>query len=149
MPRLVHVEWSYPKIWASALDSNDANDLGVYQIYRNFGGADSLLYIGLVKSDRRDFYTRMNEHRKEWLYEKRGAIYLSFGHVRGFRGLPLTEQLIEEVEGAIIYATQPIENTMKKRSYSRREDLIVKSSGYRGDVPKQIDTTDHKRRTAA
>jgi hypothetical protein len=143
VPHVVHIEWTYPKIWESVLDSIEASELGVYQIYRTFGSRDTLLYIGLVKSNRRDFYTRMNEHRKEWLFEKRGAIYLSFGHVRGFRGLPLTPELIEEVEGALIFAIQPPENTMKKSSYSRREDLIVKSFGYRGDAPQEIDTTEH------
>ena len=143
MPRVVHIEWTYPKSWESALSSLEASGQGIYQIYRVFGSSDTLLYVGLVKSDRRDFYTRMNEHQKDWLHERRGALYLTFGRVRGFRGCPMTPQLLEEVEGAIIFETQPPENTMKKSSYSRREDLIVKSIGYRGDVPKQIDTSEH------
>jgi hypothetical protein len=143
MPRVVHVDWTYPKIWASALKSIESTEVGVYQIYRSFGSKDTLLYIGLVKSDSRDFCERMHEHKREWLYEKRGALYVSFGHIRGFRGLPVTPQLIEEVEGALIFSTQPPENTMKKASYSRRDDLIVKNFWYRGDVPKQIDTSDH------
>lgn len=144
MPRVVHIEWSYPKIWESALSSEEANGLGVYQIYRTFGSKDTLLYIGLVKSNRRDFYTRMNEHRRDWLYEKRGSLYLRFGRIQTFRGLSLTPELVEIAEGALIFETQPPENSMKKSTYSRTEELILKSFGYRGDVPKQIDTTEHR-----
>jgi hypothetical protein len=143
MSRVVHIDWSYPKAWGSALSSLEASGLGIYQIYRTFGWCDKLLYIGIVKSDRRDFYVRMNEHQKDWLHEKRGELYLSFGTVRGFRGCPLTPQLLEEVEGAIIFTIEPPENTMKKSSYTLRDDLIVKSFGYRCDVPKQIDTSEH------
>lgn len=51
--------------------------------------------------------------------------------------------LLDQIEGAIIFSVQPPENTMKKWSYSLRQDLIVKSFGNRGDVPKQIDTSEH------
>jgi len=144
MPRVVHVYWTFPKTFESAMCCDEANGLGVYQIYRQFGSCRTLLYIGLVKSDRRDFYIRMNEHRKDWLSTKRGVIYIRFGYIRGFRGTPMTTTLIEEVEGALIFAMQPPENSRKKFSYTRREDLIVKNFGYRGDVPRAIDTTEHR-----
>ena len=143
MARVVHVTWSYPKVWASALKALEATENGVYQIYRSFGSANSLLYIGLVKADSRDFCTRMHEHRRDWLYEKRGEIYLRFGHIRVFKGMALTDDLIEEVESALIFEAQPPENTQKKSSYSIRQDLIVKNFGYRGALPEEIDTTEH------
>lgn len=143
MPRVVHVTWSYPKEWDSALKGIEATSNGVYQIYRTFGACTSLLYIGLVKSDSRDFRCRMQEHRRDWLYAKRGAIYLRFGGLRTFKGLTVTDALIEEVESVLIFEHQPPENTQKKSSYSIRQDLIVKNFGYRGELKEEIDTTLH------
>jgi hypothetical protein len=143
MPRIVHVYWSYPKTWESALSAIEAEGTGVYQIYRRFGQSETLLYIGLVKGKSRKFRVRMNEHRRDWLYQKRGAIQLRFGEIQTFRGLALDEQLIEEVEGALIYDAQPPENTQKRSDYKVRADLIVKNKGYRGQLQELIDTRDH------
>jgi hypothetical protein len=143
VPRIVHVVWSYPKSWSSALSALEAEGTGVYQIYRRFGDSETLLYIGLVKGKTRKFRVRMNEHRRDWLYEKRGTIQLRFGEIVTFRGMALDESLIEEVEGALIYDAQPPENTQKRGNYKVRADLIVKNKGYRGQLRELIDTRDH------
>lgn len=143
MAKTVQIKWSYPKAWESALASSEAMETGVYKISKVFGGLESLLYIGLVKGTGRDFYTRMNEHRKDWLGQVRGEKYFRFGKIRTFGNSIVNTDLVEEVESALIFEIQPPENTMKRSRYRIREDLIVKSTGYRGFVPKLIDTMSH------
>lgn len=140
MSKGVEIRWSYPKPWDTAKDSNQGAMNGVYQTCRTWAGSESLLYVGLVKSERRAFYQRMNEHRKEWINEKRGAITYRFGIVKPLRGLEYSEDLIEEVEGALILELQPPYNRMKKRSFSLREELVIASRGNRGFAPPSLDT---------
>ncbi len=143
MPRLVELHWSYPKTWDSALASIEAQGNGVYQISRVFGGVERLLYIGIVASANRCFEQRMHEHRKEWLFAKRGAMQLRFGAVLPLEQLRLSRQLIEEVEGALVFQMEPPENTSKISSYTIRRDFVLFNTGNRGTLPKEIDTSNH------
>lgn len=118
------------------------DDIGLYQLTREFAGWDSLLYFGIVWSDRRTFFTRMQEHRKVWLGELRGIRY-RFATIRPLRGLTRTRDLVEEIEGALICELKPPENIKKRESYSLRSDLVIHSAGDRGWAPKILDTGEH------
>lgn len=133
MARIVQLDWSRACRWDKGLP-HFAEDIGIYQLTREFGGWDSLLYIGIVWSDSRTFFTRMQEHRKAWLGELRGIRY-RFATIRPLRGLSRTRTLVEEIEGALICQLQPPENTSKKSFYSLRSDLVIHSGGDRGWAP--------------
>lgn len=89
---------------------------------------DELIYIGIVKSDRRDLFTRMHEHRKAWLGKViDGQISVRFGSI--YTNHKPTGQLIEDIESVLVFGAQPRENTMKKNSFSLYEDIVVTNVG--------------------
>ncbi len=141
-PKTIELSWTYPKIFDSAWESEQSYGRGVYQISRLFGTNEKLLYIGLVKGEYRNFYERLNEHFW-WLQNVRGTIYIRFGKVVPRRGFSLTEEIIETLEGALIYEHQPPENTSKMKSYSIYHHLQITNTGYRGQLNKFLDTRDH------
>jgi hypothetical protein len=144
MTRNVELRWGKPCRWdlATGLPPQES-DNGIYQITRVWGVEESLLYIGIVWADRRDFYTRMNEHRKQWLGQFRGVNY-RFAHVVPLRGLVRDRQLVEEIEGALINQLLPPYNDKKTVTYSLRRDLCIVSQGYRGEAPKRLNTGEHE-----
>lgn len=141
MARVVEVHWSYPLDWQKALKRESCKGNGIYQISRVFGGYERLLYVGIVWSEMRSFYVRMNEHRRDWIDKKNGAIYLRFGTIARSEGVEKDRDLVEEAEGAIILHCQPVQNRMKKRSFSMRDDLVVHNTGNRGFIAAIIDST--------
>ena len=143
MPRLVELQWCPPCRWHPRTGlPDDSLGVGLYQITRVFGSYESLLYIGIVWSDTRTFRIRMEEHRKDWLGQLRGINY-RFATITPLRGLSRTRQLVEEIEGALVFQTEPPENTSKVSSYSIRHDLVIINRGNRGMLPKFVDTTRH------
>lgn len=140
--RQIDIKWTYPKEMHSAYNSDDAYGQGIYQISRIWGGIEKLLYIGLVKSAYRDFYIRLDEHWP-WLKSEKGKILLRFGHILGKQGQSIDEGVYETIEGALIFQLQPLRNTMKLNSYTVHYDMFICSSGYRGFVPKTLNTNDH------
>lgn len=141
MQRRVEIAWHAPLSWEDAKDSNTGANIGVYQICRAWSANDKLLYIGLVKSERRSFYIRMNEHRKVWVNERRGAITYRFGDIHPYEGVAYSEELFEEVEGALILKLQPPYNVKKKKSFTIRRELLIINSGDRGFAPAKLDTS--------
>lgn len=137
----ITIKWSYPREFNSACACEHADERGIYQISRKFGDNETLLYIGLVKSSKRDFSHRIKEHLS-WLNEYRGQKIIRFGKIICLQKV-YDLDLIEEVEGALIYQLKPFENTMKKQSYKIRKDLIINNIGYRGYIPQTIDTKNH------
>lgn len=139
--RQVEIFWHAPVDWEAAAKSNTGPHIGVYQICRTWSTNDRLLYIGLVKSERRSFYIRMNEHRKAWVNERRGFITYRFGDIQPYKGVAYTPALFEEVEGALILKLQPPHNIKKRVSFTIRQELLIICSGDRGFAPKKIDTS--------
>jgi hypothetical protein len=127
--------------WNAALDHGPCEGKGIYQISRVFGGYERLLYVGIVWSEMRSFYIRMNEHRRDWINNKNGVIYLRFGAIVRCEGVDEDRDLVEEAEGAIILNCQPVQNRMKKRSFSIRDHLVVRNTGNRGFIDAIIDTS--------
>lgn len=140
--RKIDIEWTYPKEMQSAYDSDDSYGQGIYHISRIWGDTETLIYIGLVKSTDRDFYKRLDEHWP-WLKRVRGKVIIRFGKIIGKQGQSIDDGVYETIEGALIHELQPTENTMKKNSYTIHYDMIIKSTGYRGFVPKEISTDAH------
>ena len=141
-PKTIELNWTYPKIFGSAWESEQSYGRGIYQISRLFGTNETLLYIGLVKGELRNFYERLNKH-SGWLQNVRGTIYIRFGKVVLRRGFTLTEKIIETIDGVLIYQHQPFKNTSKMKSYSIDHHLQITNTGYHGHMNKFIDTREH------
>ncbi|MCU4177311.1 hypothetical protein [Carboxylicivirga sp. N1Y90] len=140
----ITIQWTYPKTFESAYYSDDSYGRGVYQITRVFGGNESLLYIGLVKKEGRDFYKRLEEHKKDWLDNVRGKVYIRFGKLEPRQGFTLSEEVIETIEGALIYEHEPKENTCKRNTYTIHHDMLIFNEGFRGYMKPQVDTRKHE-----
>ncbi len=152
MTRIVTIRWS-PEVEFRTLEKAPANQRnGIYMIleqgfrrqrpaqYR--GKARELIYIGIVKSAFRTMYKRLQEHRKTWLDEvTHGQIFVKFGTLE--TSLPITGQLIEDAESALVFEHQPSENWMKKEGYTIARDLIVHNRNHGGYLKATIDTRDH------
>lgn len=110
---------------------------------KQYRGKDKeLIYIGIVKSNARDFRVRMDEHRSEWLSNiSRGQIFVKFGIL--YATFNITDELIEDVESALVFDNQPSENEKKKKSYTIAQDLIVKNINHQYLLHATVDTRAH------
>ena len=110
---------------------------------KQYGDKDKeLIYIGIVKSNLRDFFTRMQEHRKEWLHGiAKGQIFFKFGILYSLT--EITDQMIEDAESALVFQHQPSENTSKVKSYTITKDIIVKNINHGGYLKPTVRTKEH------
>lgn len=107
--------------------------------------AGNLIYVGIVKSAKRDFVMRMHEHEKKWLwqYRHKGNLLLKFGRVEYRVADTELPQLIEDAESVIVFEMQPYENTTKIASYSIADTIVVHNSGSHGPLPKVMRSSKH------
>ena len=107
--------------------------------------APNLIYVGIVKSDQRDFIMRMREHEKKWLwqYTRKGHLRLKFGRVQYTVSDAELPQLIEDAESVIVFGMQPYENTAKISSYRIAEDIVVHNAGAHAPLKKTMRSTEH------
>lgn len=127
--RQVEVKWSRGYDFRT-LDQKAGSELkwayGLYMFLETLTtpAAKSLIYIGLIKSDYRDYRTRMQDHRKNWLGRiEQGQVYVKFGHLYTME--KPSGRLIEDTESVLILANQPRENTAKMSSFTFYDDLVV------------------------
>lgn len=108
-------------------------------------GALKPIYIGIVKSDQRDFVERMREHHKKWIYQYRdkGQLFVKFATTYYWCREEELPQLIEDAESVLVFEMQPYENTAKISSYSLSEDIKVSNSGHHAPLPKSITSKKH------
>jgi hypothetical protein len=106
------------------------------------GKDKEVIYIGIVKSNGRDFRRRMDEHRAQWLHEiTRGQIFAKFGVL--YAPFRITDQLIEDAESLLVFDNQPSENEKKKSSYTIGKDLVVKNINHQYLLHATIDSRNH------
>ena len=136
--RIVKIEWSYPRTYDNIFYSPQINDIGIYCLSRKYGENETLLYIGKTNHS---FYSRLNSH-KEWFEQYKGKRLVRLGTIT----LPkmVDDRLISFIESSLILATEPLENTQSRNSYSYFDDYEYQiiNSGYRGILPKTISTKD-------
>ena len=138
--RKTEIHWSYPKKLESALDSEIClTGWGLYYISRKFGEKETLLYIGLTFNQ--TYIKRIAQHRKNWVHQYRGEIYIRFGEFT--KPLSIEKDLVVDVESCLIYELEPKHNICKKSSYRYSNEYIITSNGYRGVIPKQLSTREH------
>ena len=71
----------------------------------------------------------------------RGEKYIRFGEFP--LGKSITKEMIEDVESCIIFEMQPTHNIYKKSSYTYNNKYQVSNRGYRGLMPREINTNNH------
>lgn len=136
----VTIEWSYPIVYSHAYEKDKCTENGIYYISRVFGGHETLIYIGKTVDC---FSNRLKSHEESWLNTVRGEKYIRFGSI--ITPKTYDNDLIEDIESAIIYEMQPQNNYMKTCSYTYRSGYFVNinNTGYRGVLPQIIDGKDH------
>lgn len=136
----VTIEWSFPIVYSHAYEKEKCSEHGIYYISRVFGGHETLIYIGKTVDC---FFNRLKSHDDTWLKTVRGQKYIRFGSIL----TPKTydNNLLEDIESAIIYEMQPHNNYMKTCGYTYRSFYFVNISnvGYRGVLPQMIDGKKH------
>jgi hypothetical protein len=144
MAREVDIRWSDKIDFVDRhRKTKNINHYGLYMfIERGYDRVDRLIYIGIVKSDARDFHLRMNEHARDWLHSiSKGDVFVKFGILHSHE--PITEQLIEDAESALVFDAEPPENSQKMKSYTIEDELIVRNFNHEGFVKRTINTRKH------
>ncbi|MDR1850429.1 MAG: hypothetical protein LBQ75_10355 [Zoogloeaceae bacterium] len=148
---IIHVVWEgFP--YEKALELNDSNDYGVYQIYgaHPVYGSNVLLYIG--KAGEQTFGKRLGQHEWTVYNADAGNVTVYVGRLGGYDGTPQNEEWSRQialVERLLIYAHQPAcnasgLNVLKPKqedddavndahilNWGQRRDLLPEVSGAR------------------
>ncbi|MES0885311.1 hypothetical protein [Roseibium sp. SCP14] len=107
----------------------------------------NLVYIGIVKSEYRDFVTRMKEHEGKWLYQyKPGELFVKFGVCEHWEDEPNPDRLIEHAESVLVFEMQPYENTDKLGSYTMRtseDHICIHNKGHYTPLKEKMDSKKH------
>lgn len=135
--KTVKIYWTYPVLYENIFSSIKVSEKGIYYLSRNFGDKETLLYIGKTSNS---FYNRLNSH-KHWLNLYRGKLFVRLGIIIS----PKTydDELITDVESALIYEMQPFENTDKTNGYYYLNECKIVNTGYRGLLPPVISMREH------
>jgi hypothetical protein len=143
------IDWKAPHKWykkdkfySAGVDLEDKlrNEYGIYRFERRHGKLSKgkeIVYIGIAYCQTFDVRLHYGDHaNKIERYKKPGEIWISVGTI----DLPDTihrRERYEQIEGVLIYFTQPILNKQKmKWVYS--DPFIIRNKGYRGLLPKYV-----------
>lgn len=135
--RIVKIEWSYPRTYDNIFYSPQINDIGIYCLSRKYGENETLLYIGKTNHS---FYSRLSSHQF-WFEQYKGKLIVRLGIIT--QPSKYDNELIEDIESAIIYEIKPLENTDKINGYTCWNVCEIENSGYRGLLPRIIDMRNH------
>lgn len=141
---IVTVQWDKPKTIEESIDDCLSIKSGVYCISRVFGNNETLLYIG-KSSGGSGCRGRLKRHYEEWTGLYRGNILVRLGTItkETLHNIP-PDEIIEDVESALIFETSPPENKSKVLGYSRYNYLIIKNRGsYNKMFKSSINTLNH------
>jgi hypothetical protein len=133
----IKINWHGPYDINNIGNYDVSNSIGIYAVYRVWGGKESLLYIGKTE---RSFLNRITEHHKEWVGNVRGQIRLRFGTLEFEQGKHYSSKKLSDVEALLIILNTPSENTMCRYNYFGREGLTVINAGRRGLIKQRVST---------
>lgn len=133
----VYIKWFGPYSLESFYNKEIAQNLGVYAIYRVYGGKETLLYIGKTS---RSFFQRISEHNKDWLCNVKGQIKIRLGLLGFPNGGKFSKQKLADVESLLILWHLPTENTTSTVYYRGRNNLEVYNYGRKGQIIQKIST---------
>ena len=146
----VKINWSYPREYDNDFNGFEnhplANAKGLYCISRKWAGKnEKIIYIGKTT---RSFKKRIKEHIEkdisEWT-KVRGKFVIRLGSLdeKDLEGFEEYNQVIEDIESALIFEVDPDCNRQKSKSYTRMYDLQIINMQYRGLITKEICNRDH------
>lgn len=133
----VELKWSYPVSYDNIFSSDKIYEKGIYYISRKFGDSETLLYIGKTNDC---FYNRLYCHG-DWLNQYRGKIFVRLGIIISPK--IYDDEVIKDIESALIYEMKPLENTDKVRSYHYLSEYKIINTGYKGLLPLVISMREH------
>lgn len=140
--RNIVLTWTKRSLLSEYRTHPKIHECGLYVITRVWGEnsgnlrQEKILYIGKSSSS---FQQRLDDHTNYWTNELRGNLYVRFAC------LNVEDDILEDIESALIYECQPQENTAKMRTYSFRTNYLYKieNCGFRGVLPKVVDASEH------
>ncbi len=132
------INWSDPILIKDVSSNGLALQNGIYQIIQD-NEKEELLYIGLVKGSQRNFRQRIQEHLKDKDILLNGNILVRFGIFEA----PVTDEEIEEIEGALIFDSNPSLNKSKTSQYSKNNEYYIINQKNKGLLQNIIDTRTH------
>ena len=132
----IKIHWSYPVLLNNIFNKDEVYGTGLYYISRKRENSEKLIYIGKTIDC---FYNRLAAHSNTWLSDLRGPFYVRIGTI--ISPQYYDNNLLEDIESAIIMSTNPPNNRDKRWSYTYRSGYLVRihNEGYYGDLPKIID----------
>jgi hypothetical protein len=135
IPKIITIEWSYPKKVDDVLKSQTLKEerWGLYQISTKIEKEITFLYIG---KSWEDYHKRLKDHKKNWFEQYEGEKYVRFGSFNK----RINKIHLGEIESAIIFETNLIQNTQCTFSYKINHDYIITSIENRGAVPSLVKT---------
>ncbi len=134
----VIIEWSYPRTYDNIFYLPQINEVGLYCLsVKSNKGKEELIYIGKTNHS---FYNRLGSHQ-EWFSLYRGKRLVRLGVIK--QPKKYDNELITDIESALIYEIKPFENTDKINGYSCYNVCEIENSGYRGLLPRIIDMRNH------
>ena len=134
----VTLKWLKP-IPIEELQSNtDFIVSGVYCILRKYGEKTTIFYVG--KSDSQGTQKRLKDHKNSGKTEKtKGKKYVTCAAINSNNAKGLDcKVLIDDVESALIYVSQPEDNEKKKNSFNYKKAVTIKNTG---SYPKEFGAT--------
>lgn len=135
--KTIRITWEKPVRLEDKEKWSQNDNIGVYAISRIWGEKsgrkreEKILYFGKTIDG---FNNRMRNHTSTWTPDLRGSLYVRFGRIEGVKDLD--NDLLEDIESALIYETTPPNNVSKTRCYTFRTDYLVyvKNEGFTGGV---------------
>ncbi len=134
----VTLKWLKP-IPLEELGSNvDFIVAGIYCILRKYGDKTTIFYVG--KSDSQGTQKRLKDHQYTGKTdEKKGRKYVTCAAINSNNAKNLDHKiLIDDVESALIYVSQPEDNKQKKNSFNYKKAVTIKNTG---SYPKEFGAT--------
>lgn len=133
------IKWGYPFHIDTAFTKDICHSgYGIYCISRVFNGKETILYIGKTNNN---FFSRLNDHYFKWINNYRGTKKVRFGTI--VTPKIHTDELIKDLEGALISDLQPVQNICRKKYYSYHNIYKINNIGKRGDIPRWINMREH------
>lgn len=145
--RRVIIEWHYPLTIQGAYARPIIWESGIYAIYSKYRDKTKLLYIGKAGNS---FYERVDARDKEKVYACIGKKFVRLGIIispKAIKAEPIEyNQLLEDIESALIWEMQPPMNISKMTNYTYRTGyyLQIHNTGRKGVFPRFIDTAKHE-----
>lgn len=114
-----------------------AYERGIYVITRKWGNSESLIYVCRSK---RSLIERINCHKRDWLTELRGSLFIRYAVIDLQPGQIFSQKRLADVESLLITTHKPPHNVVNYYYYNGRDKLTVTNTGRRGPLSMEVST---------